>query len=233
MIVRIPLLLLIAVFCLPQAHAEFTFPNLTKPVHDNAGIISSAAERTISDFIRAVQSQTGTQIAVLTVNSLEGMSIEGASIKVVDTWKLGKAKDDAGVLLLISKKDRKMRIEVGQGLEGSLTDAYSKRIITEVMVPLFREGNVDSGVMLGVRHIVNYAHPELKIAVPKTKNRWRRRSRSSPFSLVFILIFLGASLFGRRRGRYGLGTALFWRRWFWRWRQFRRRRRIRRRRWWI
>ena len=87
------------------------------------------------------------------------------------------------------KKDRKMRIEVGQGLEGSLTDAYSKRIITEVMVPLFREGNVDSGVMLGVRHIVNYAHPELKIAVPENKKSMAPSESIQPIfaSLYFNL----------------------------------------------
>lgn len=142
------------------ALADFTVPELTGPVVDGAAMLSPATTAKLSSFIRRVHESGGPQLQVATVQDLGGISIEEASIKITDKWKLGGAKADNGVLLLIARNERKIRIEVGQGLEGSLTDAYSSRIIRDIMTPRFRSGDVDGGVVAAVFAIVRYTYPE-------------------------------------------------------------------------
>ena len=132
----------------------FDVPRLSSPVVDNGGFLSRAAEQQLTSALIQIKKQGGgTEIAVLTVEDLEGTTIEQASIQVVDQWKLGDETKDNGVLLMIAKKERKIRIETGQGVEGALPDAYAKRIIDESMTPLFRSGNVEQGVLMGVYQI--------------------------------------------------------------------------------
>jgi uncharacterized protein len=126
---------------------------------DQAGIISAPVEQSIDDRLRSLWQNGGSQIAVLTVRSLQGVTIEEASIKVVEQWKLGTAKADNGVLLLISVEDRSLRIEVGQGLEGSLTDAYARRIVDNVITPNFRDGRFEDGIIAGLNAIVQHTDP--------------------------------------------------------------------------
>jgi len=193
---------------------HFEIPKLTGPVVDRAGMITRSARRKISQSLQQLKKQGGTQIAVLTLNDLAGISIEQASIQVVDQWKLGDEKSDNGILLLISKKDRKMRIEVGQGVEGDLTDAYSKRIIDETMVPLFRSGKVDEGVLLGVYQIAQRANPTMNLesVFGSGQRGWKRRTRSrrgiGSFLPFILLLFLFGSRLGRRRGMGGAGLFL-------------------------
>ncbi len=98
-------------------------PALRSAVTDQAGILSPATRQQLESALRQIQKIGGTQLAVLTVPDLAGLTIEQASIRVVDAWKLGSKKDDKGLLLMVARDERKVRIEVGQGLEGVLTDA--------------------------------------------------------------------------------------------------------------
>jgi len=129
-------------------------PFLTGRVVDDAEILSSATRDRLTAVLKAHEHATGDQIAVLTVPTIGGESIEEYAVKVVESWKLGQKGKDNGVLLVIAPKDRKLRIEVGYGLEGTLTDAAASRIIRNVITPRFKTGDYDAGVSEGVDAIV-------------------------------------------------------------------------------
>jgi uncharacterized protein len=129
-------------------------PYLSGRVVDDAAILKSATREHVSAVLKAHEQSTGNQIAVLTIPTIGDESIEDYASKVFETWKLGQKGKDNGVLLLIAPKDRKLRIEVGYGLEGTLTDATSSRIIRNVITPQFKAGDFDKGVADGVDAIV-------------------------------------------------------------------------------
>lgn len=187
------------------AHAEFTVPALTGAVVDQAQILSPQAEEAIGTVTRQLWEKRGTQLQVLTVSSLEGLPIEEASIKVTDKWKLGDAKTDRGILLLIAPNEHQMRIEVGQGLEGELPDVTAQRIIREEITPHFKAGDYDSGVMAGVGAILRYSDPDFK-AQPRQQVHRRKSGIGSLLFFLFLLLLM--SLGGGRRRRSGLGGFL-------------------------
>ena len=137
---------------LPALAADVPF--LTGRVVDEANILSAAAKQSISQMSEKHEQASGDQVVVLTMPSLDGESIEGYATRVFDAWKLGQKGKDNGVLVIVAPNDRKMRIEVGYGLEGTLTDAASARIIREVMTPQFKSGNYEAGIQNGVTAIV-------------------------------------------------------------------------------
>ena len=137
---------------LPALAADVPF--LTGRVVDEAKILSAAAKQNISQMSEQHEKATGNQVVVLTMPSLEGESIEGYATRVFDAWKLGQKGKDNGVLVIVAPNDRKMRIEVGYGLEGTLTDAGASRIIREAMTPQFKSGNYEAGIQNGVAAIV-------------------------------------------------------------------------------
>ena len=136
--------------------AQLAVPPLEgKRVHDLAGVLSAQTVQNLESQLKLHQDSTGNQIAILIIQSLNGESLEEYSLHVAhDEWKLGSAKNDNGVLLLIAIDDRKMRIEVGQGLEGVLTDALCSQIIRNEMAPEFRRGDYNAGVLLAINAIV-------------------------------------------------------------------------------
>ncbi len=129
-------------------------PFLAGHVNDNAGILSLDTQRALEELLRMHEDSTSNQIAVLTITSLEGEPLEEYSRRVVMTWKLGQKGKDNGVLLLVAKDDRKVRIEVGRGLEGQLTDAVSSSIMRHEILPQFKAGDYDRGVRAGVDAII-------------------------------------------------------------------------------
>lgn len=176
-------------------------------------MLSPKVARQIRSAVIQLKKNTGTEIAVLTLKNLEGLSIEQASIQVVDHWKLGSAEKDNGVLLLIAQEERQIRIEVGRGLEGNLTDAYSKRIISEIMVPLFRSGDVNKGVLLGVLQIAQRAHPDIDVSqlFGTSAQQWtreKRQGRGFSFVSLFFLLLVLSSLFGGGRRGGGMSYLL-------------------------
>lgn len=137
--------------------AQPSVPVLTGRVVDQAGVLSDSAEREVSAILKAHEDATSNQIAVLTVNSLSGYSVEEFSLAVAREWALGTANNDNGVLFLLAIDDREMRIEVGYGLEGSLTDATAGRILRNEVRPYLRNGDFDGGVRSGVMAIIGAA----------------------------------------------------------------------------
>jgi uncharacterized protein len=134
--------------------AELQVPFLSGRVNDLANMIPADARQRIEQKLAAFEQKTGAQVAVLTIPSLEGEPIGDFSLRVVEAWKLGKKGKDNGVLFLISKQDRRMRIEVGYGLEGDLTDLETSRIMDNVVTPYFRNGDFGGGIEKGVDAIL-------------------------------------------------------------------------------
>jgi uncharacterized protein len=131
--------------CLPIAAHSLDVPKLQGYVNDYAGMISPSVKSRIVEELRAFEQSDSTQIVLLTIPSLEGENIEEFGIKVAERWKIGQQQKDNGVLLIVSKEERKIRIEVGRGLEGKLTDLMAGRIIDQVITPRFRQGDFDAG----------------------------------------------------------------------------------------
>lgn len=129
-------------------------PFLSGRVVDTAGLLSPETAAELEALLKQHEAETSNQVVVLTVPSLEGEVLEEYSLKAAETWKLGQAGKDNGVLLLIAKNDRKLRIEVGYGLEGDLTDALCNRIIELEITPRFKQGDFDGGVRAGVDAIL-------------------------------------------------------------------------------
>ena len=129
-------------------------PYLTGRVNDTAGMLPVEARERIEAKLAGFEKASGAQVAVLTIASLEGDALEEYALKVAQTWKLGRKGVDDGALLLVARDDRKMRIEVGYGLEAKLTDIACERILDDVMKPAFRDGEFGPGVEAGVNAIV-------------------------------------------------------------------------------
>jgi uncharacterized protein len=165
-------------------------PKLLGPVMDKAGILSDRTKLALSDNLKNFKHKTGNQVQVLTIKSLEGESIEGFSIKVVDKWKLGSEKADNGVLFLVSTTDRRMRIEVGQGLEGVLPDALAGRIMDTVRVD-FKKGKYEKGIILGSKLIMGAIEGNVEgIAPPKKSSDF-----GSYLPLIFVILWLWLTFF--------------------------------------
>ena len=176
---------------------------------DVAGVLSSQTVERLNNAIRYLREQGGAQITVLTLPTLGGLSIEEASIKITDQWKLGTKRTSDGVLFLIAPTEHRMRIEVGQGLEGDLTDAISHRIIDESVTPLFKAGDIDSGISVGVYKIAQVTNPKIDLSGQLNLQRRSGRSRGGGSSiLLFIIIFVVIWLLSGR-GRKGPGGPMF------------------------
>ena len=136
------------------ARGAVDVPYLTGRVVDNAEILKPATRERVAALAKAHEDKTSDQIAVLTVPTLGGESVEEFAVRVFEAWKLGQKGKDNGVLVIVAPQDRKMRIEVGYGLEGTLPDVAASRIVRNVMTPAFKNGDFDRGVEEGVAAIV-------------------------------------------------------------------------------
>ena len=173
--------------CVPVHALEV--PKLQGYVNDYAGMISPQAKATLEQELRAFEQSDSTQIVVLTIPSLEGEVLEEFSIKVGEQWKIGQKGKDNGIIVLVSKQDRKIRIEVGRGLEGKITDLMSGRIIDLVIKPKFKRGDYDGGVISGIHALIDASRGEFKA----DSNRETQR-RNGPSRLLTFLIFGGIAV---------------------------------------
>lgn len=189
---------------LPGATAAKEVPYLSGRIVDEAGLLPPDEAQRIEDELRRLEEETGVQVAVLTVESLEGEVLEDYSLRVAETWGLGQAEEDNGVLLLVARDDRKLRIEVGYGLEGRLTDAQAGRIVRNAIVPRFKAGDFDGGVAAGVDSIVGAVRGE-EGAIPEDTGSgleggpegfWERAFMGGIF-LVVVGLFSTIALFGK------------------------------------
>ncbi len=190
------------------APAEIPVPPLTAPVIDQTGTLSSeqiaALDRTLRDF----HERKGSQISVLLVPTTRPESIEQYSIRVVEQWQLGRRGVDDGVLLLVAKDDRTVRIEVGYGLEGALPDVIANRITEQVIVPRFRQGDFAGGISEGVNRIVAVIEGEpLPAAEPRRSER-SVEGIGSALPLLLMLVFVGSGILRRIFGSLGGAAVL-------------------------
>jgi uncharacterized protein len=170
-------------------------PPLKARVTDLTNTLSPAEAQALEAKLAAWEQQSGNQLAVLMVPTTKPEPIEAYSIRVADAWKIGRKGQDNGALLVVAKDDKKVRIEVGYGLEGSLTDATSRRIIAETMAPYFRQGQFAQGINAGVDQIidvVNKGEPLAAKSAPKPQSR----SSGFPFEMLLIVAFVVIPLLG-------------------------------------
>jgi len=182
------LVLLALLVTLPAAALEI--PYLAGRINDLATILSPEAKQRIEGRLAALEESAGSQMAILTVPSLEGESLEDYSVRVAETWALGRADADDGVLLLIARDDRKMRLEIGYGLEGILTDAYSRRILDEVIQPRFRTGDFDGGIERAVETIAALIEGNDILPPVEAASRRPATSRYQGALIAFVLMLL-------------------------------------------
>ena len=193
---------LTCLFLLLPLHASaLGIPKLQGYVNDYANMISGSSRAKLEEELKSFEQSDSTQLVILTLSSLEGETVEDYSIKVVEAWKLGQARKDNGILFLVSKNDRKMRIEVGRGLEGRLTDLMAGRIIDLVITPRFKRGDFDGGFAAGV-DLAHRCHPGEFRAEEKDSRKGTPTLSSSwlfLFVILFLLFFFLSS--ARRRGK--------------------------------
>lgn len=203
------LLALALVMTITRPVPALQVPALKGRINDYAGILSPATVRQLDAVLQNFEAAESTQIVLLTVPSLEGASLEDFSLRVVEAWKLGQAKLDNGALLLIAKNDRKLRIEVGYGLEGKLTDLVAGRIIRDIITPRFKEGNFDQGVINGISAMMAAVKGEFAAAPGAVSHPDRGVDPGG--ILIFLLVIF--SVLGRMLARVpwlagGVGAVL-------------------------
>jgi uncharacterized protein len=178
-------------------------PQLTAPVTDLTGTLAPDQVAALDAKLRAFEQGKGSQVAVLIVPTTQPESIEQYSLRVVEAWRLGRKNVDDGALLIVALNDRQLRIEVGYGLEGALPDATANRIIDEVIVPRFRDGDFYGGISAGVDRMLRVIEGE-PLPEPKTRSPASAvpgLSTLLPFLFIFALV--GGSIFRRLFGRVG------------------------------
>jgi uncharacterized protein len=177
------------------ALAEVAVPPLTGRVVDQTGTLSSGDVASLTQTLKDLEARKGSQIAILIVPTTGEETIEQFSIRVAEAWKIGRRKIDDGALLVIAKNDRHLRIEVGYGLEGALTDATTRRIIDEVITPKFKAGDFAGGVRAGIERMIRVIDGE-KLPAPEPEH-WQAPglldNAANPF-VIFGLIILATVL---------------------------------------
>jgi uncharacterized protein len=178
-------------------------PALKGRVNDLAEMLSPSSERTLEQTLKQFEQTESTQIVVLTIPSLRGDSLEEFSIRMAEQWKIGRKELDSGAILLVARADRKLRIEVGFGLEGRLTDAMSGRIIRNIIVPEFRAGRFQQGIVNGVHAMMDAVRGEFKDVIVKKP----RPAPGAGFNSAIIYFIVFVVLIGQLgRIRRWLGT---------------------------
>lgn len=179
-------------------------PSLESRVTDLTGTLSDSQKASLENKLSLFEAKKGSQITVLIVPTTQPEDISQYSLRVVEKWKVGRAKIDDGVLLIIAKNDRRLRIEVGYGLEGILNDATSKRIISEVIGPYFKQGQYFEGIDSGLNKIIHFVdQEELPSPSPKASPSGNEDLAGIIFIAFILSLFLGGILkmiFGRFLG---------------------------------
>ncbi len=215
--VALPLLLALSLAAGAQAPAGAglqPIPKLSARVTDLTGTLTAEQQTALEQKLAAFESAKGSQLAVLIVPTTQPEEIEQYSIRVVDQWKLGRKGVEDGALLIIAKNDHHVRIEVGRGLEGVLTDAMSNRIIDETITPDFRAGNFYGGISTGLDQMMKLVQGE---PLPPPEERWQGGHAAHGMNLLpalFFTVLIGSivlrSILGRTLGSAatGLGAGL-------------------------
>ena len=192
------------VFCLFSFSHAIEVPPLRGRVNDYAGVMSQDQVGTLESRLRQFEQETGHQVAVLTLPTLEGEDIEGFSIRVAENWKIGKKGFDNGVILVVAVKDRRLRLEVGYGLEGVLPDAIAKQITSNYIVPRFRSQDYAGGIIAGIDAVLRVIKNEPLPESARKKGGSQGRNLSGTAMIVITLALFGLMAFAaasRRRNQ--------------------------------
>lgn len=190
---KIQLFLGLTLFLLSAAFA-LDVPPLQAPVTDRANLFSKSELQDLNAYLYAIHEKSDVQIAVLTVPSLEGNAIEDYSIRVAEAWQIGKKGKDSGVIVVIAAADRKVRIEVGYGLEDTLTDARTNKIIRSVMVPAFEKHEYGRGTLQAVKSIAAVVLDDGN-SIDSSNEEAAEDDNPLPVLIVLIVVFLFGSRF--------------------------------------
>jgi len=207
------LLLIFFVLFLSSFAQAIDVPKLQGYVNDYANMISPSAEAELENKLKAFELTDSTQIVILTIPSLEGDVLEDFSIKVAEAWKIGQKVKDNGVIFFVAKQERKIRIEVGRGLEGRLTDLMAGRIIDLVIKPRFKREDFDGGFTAGVSSLIDATRGEFKADGNQRPQKHERSSQILTFLIFggFILLFIGSfsRVLGGIAGAVGLPLFIY------------------------
>ncbi|MGT2437949.1 TPM domain-containing protein [Bradyrhizobium betae] len=211
------LLALLLAFVLPAA-ADVAVPQLTGRVVDQTGTLSSGDIAALTQKLRDFETRKGSQVAVLIVPTTQPETIEQFSIRVAEAWKIGRKKIDDGAILVVAKNDRHLRIEVGYGLEGALTDVTSRRIIDEIITPKFRTGDFSGGISDGVDRMIRVIDGE-PLPVPSPTVNFGNLDDLAPLFIVTLFASLGVggffrAMLGRLVGSLATGGVIAVLSWF-------------------
>ena len=204
------------------AFADVAVPPLTGRVVDQTGTLSSGDIDRLTQTLKNLELRKGSQVAVLIVPTTQPETIEQFSIRVADAWKVGRKKIDDGAILVVAKDDRRLRIEVGYGLEGALPDVTTKRIIDEIITPKFRSGDFAGGISAGVDRIIGVIDGEPLPAPPQRQQQQQSSDLTwllnplNPFTIIAILVLGGVmrGIFGRLFGSLTTGGLIGLVAWF-------------------
>lgn len=196
------------------ASADVAVPPLSGRVVDQTGTLSSGDIASLTRTLKDLETRKGSQVAVLIVPTTEPETIEQYSIRVAEAWKIGRKKIDDGALLVVAKNDRHLRIEVGYGLEGALTDVTSKRIIDEDITPKFKSGDFAGGIAAGIDRIIRVIDGE-PLPAPEPAH-WQSPGLANyidplnPFVIVGVLVVAGVlrGVLGRLFGSAATGGVV-------------------------
>ena len=194
------------VFTSVAAVAALPFPALTGRVVDAAGILSPQAQTEISAQLAAHEQATSNQVVVVTLKSLQGNDVADYGYQLGRHWGIGQKGKNNGVLLIVAPNERKLRIDVGYGLEGVLTDAVSRAIIDRVIKPYFKQDNYEQGIRAGVDAILSALGGEFQTPPPPTA---AGGSGQGMYGLLMMALFIGHFLFSALAQRASTGKRVF------------------------
>lgn len=193
---------LLLVFIGQCAFAQIQFPPLTGRVVDNADLLDARTERELTELLAAHEQATTNQVVVVTLSNLQGQVIEDFGYQLGRAWGIGQKDKDNGVILLVAQEERRVRIEVGYGLEGTLTDAISANIIHSIILPKFKQAQFNDGIREGTLAIIAALGDEY--AMHEVPKKDKRLSLFMIFLLI-VAIFLLATVSGGTGGGYRRG----------------------------
>lgn len=193
--------------CAAAVQAAPTYPDLTGRVVDNAELLDTSTETQLSNTLAAHEQATGEQVVVVTLPDLQGETIEDYGYQLGRHWGIGQKEEDNGALLIVALDERKVRIEVGYGLEGRLTDAQSSTIINQVITPAFRDGNFSEGIVNGTQAMIQVLGGDPLAQAEQRSPRDSNELGGAGIwlsALLFIVMMIVRSV-GGGRGRGGRG----------------------------
>ncbi len=182
------------------AGAQVAIPPLTGRVVDQTATLTNDQKATLEQTLQSFEARKGSQLAVLIVPTSAPETIEQYALRVAEQWKLGRKKVDDGAILVVGKNDRALRIEVGYGLEGALNDATSKRIISEIIVPQFQQGDFNGGISAGVDRMIRVVDGE-PLPAPQ-RNAAGDADIRQLVPIVLLLTLIGGGVLRSALGRF-------------------------------